>query len=559
MSSLRDFWVLARPFWTARTHYLAWLLLAGIIGLGLGLVQLNVAATYWNKEFYDALGAFNTSRLYPLLGYYCLLMAAGVVMAVYLDWLRKLLIIKWRTHMTETLSRAWLADNAFYRISLGAEPDNPDQRLAEDIDLLVTDSVDLLRSFISAVARIASFSVLLWSLSSGLALPFGNPEWRIPGYLFWFALLYALFGSLITERIGAVLQGLNYEQQKREAELRGELLRRRDHAEQIALYGGNAREHRRIMQRFGAVASNWRELMNRERTLGFFSGGYNRISALVPTFAALPSFMNRSITLGDLMQIETAFGQSIVAMSWFVQVYRSIAKWKATVLRLTQFRRALEEASRHRAPRQAACFEARGLSLRLPDGQVLLRDLDFRIESGVWTRLAGPSGVGKSTLIRTLAGLWPHYDGDFACAGGRCLFLPQKPYLARDTLAAVLSYPASVELPRDELDAALSRCGLGALAGRLDEVAEWDRVLSGGEQQRLAFARALLYRPDHLLLDEASSQLDAAAAQAMLEMLREQLPGTTVVCVTHQDALASHFVRAVELAPASGRRCVQPG
>ncbi|MEN3112030.1 ABC transporter ATP-binding protein/permease [Uliginosibacterium paludis] len=549
MSVLRDFWVLARPFWGTRHSRIAWLLLASVIGIGVLLVQLNVWFSYWNKDFYDALAVVDTARIYPLLGTYCGLVAAAVVMSVYLDWLRKLLILKWRAFMTEQLMADWLRDNAFYRLGLAGEPDNPDQRIAEDVNLLVTDSLDILRSFISAVTRIVSFAGMLWGLSSALVLPFVDQTLRIPGYLVWFAILYAIFGSFVAERIGHVLQSLNYAQQRREADLRAELLRRRDHAEQIAFYGGAANEHQRLMQRFGEIAANWRALMDRERALGFFSVSYNRINGLVPTFAALPSFMAKSITLGGLMQISTAFTQTASALSWFIHAYDEIAKWKATVARLTQFSQAIE-ATRHgrQALPQAAQLEARGLSLQRPDGQTLLPALDFSVKPGQWVRIAGRSGLGKSTLLRCLAGLWPFHQGALSLQRGRSLFLPQQPYLASGSLAALLSYPDPALQPEAAMRRALTLCGLPALASCLAQEAEWSRVLSGGEQQRVSLARALLQAPDCLFLDEATSQLDEAAAVALLDVLRRELPQVTLVCVTHQSRLSSLFDAQIDLA-----------
>ncbi|PLK47011.1 ABC transporter ATP-binding protein/permease [Uliginosibacterium sp. TH139] len=558
MSVLRDFWALARPFWGTRHSRLAWLLLASVIGIGVLLVQLNVWFSYWNKDFYDALAVVDTARIYPLLGKYCLLVAAAVVMAVYLDWLRKLLILKWRAFMTEQLMADWLHDNAFYRLGLAGEPDNPDQRIAEDVNLLVTDSLDILRSFISAVTRIVSFAGMLWGLSSDLVLPFVDQSVRIPGYLVWFALGYAIFGSFVAERIGHVLQSLNYEQQRREADLRAELLRRRDHAEQIAFYGGGAHEHRRLMQRFGEIAGNWRALMNRERSLGFFSVSYNRINGLVPIFAALPSFMAKSITLGGLMQISTAFTQTASALSWFIQAYDEIAKWKATVARLTQFRLAIENTRVSvRSFEQAERLEALGMNVNLPDGRALLEQVSFRVEPGSWVRLAGRSGLGKSSLLRCLAGLWPYFEGELRLQRGRSLFLPQHPYLATASLADILSYPAVHPLPEAAMQQALVLSGLGALQTRLAEEAEWSRVLSGGEQQRLSIARVLLQRPDCVFMDEATSQLDESAAVALHEMLRRELPGMTLVSVSHQSRLANLFDHAIQLEQGSEPKSVQ--
>lgn len=550
MKTLRDFYWLAQPFWGDKRNWKAWLLLLSIVGLGLVFVRMNVWFSFWNKEFYDALAVVNTEKIYPLLGQYCLLIAGAVLVAVYLDWLRKLLILRWREALTASLVAQWLQHHAFYRLGLRGEPDNPDQRIAEDVNLLVTDSIDILRSFISAVAKIVSFGGMLWVLSSQLVLPWQGGELRIPGYLVWFSLGYALVGAFITHKIGQRLLGLNYEQQRSEADFRAALLRKRDHAEQIALYAAEQREQHQLRNYFSGIARNWMALMNRERTLGFFTVSYYRVNTMVPMFAAMPAFLHKSITFGDLMQISTAFMQVSTAMSWFVQAYDELAKLSATIQRLTQFRRAIENEHAQWQPiPDAPQLQARQLRVQKPDGTPMLQPLDLQLSAGQWLHLEGPSGVGKSTLLRTLSGLWPYYQGQCSRHAGRTLLLPQQPYLPADRLDELLAYPAQIIPDAVTLQAALALVGLESLHDSLQLSREWGRVLSGGEQQRLSIARALIYRPDCLLLDEATSQLDDAASLALMQMLRRELPHCAVLSITHQPALHGLFEIRVPLQP----------
>ncbi|MFJ4056597.1 ABC transporter ATP-binding protein/permease [Pseudomonas sp. NPDC089743] len=340
----------------------------------------------------------------------------------------------------------------------------------------------------------------------------------------------------------------NYEREHREADFPASLLRKRDHAEQIALYRGEAVEREHLAERFRAIAGNWRQLMGRERNLSLFTVSYERLSLIIPVFSALPAFMAKTITLGGLMQIRSAFNAVHGSLSWFIKLYHKLVRWSAALQRLEQFEQAITASPRQAVTAtQGDCLCTRGLTLCRPDGSAMLRDLDLQAGQGQWLRLGGRSGVGKSTLLRTLQGLWPYCLGEWQLPPGRSLLLPQKPYMPHMSLRALLAYPQVQSIDDLQLIDVLGKVGLGALTGQLDKQAEWARVLSGGEQQRLSLARALLYRPDTLYLDEATSQLDLGSARGLLEMLRRELPGCTVVGVTHQEGLARLFDRTAAL------------
>lgn len=548
MNALRAFWRLSRPFWASRSQWLAWVMLGGVIGMGLLVVQINVWINAWSKTFYDTLGAFDTDALYALMGQYSLYIGAYVLIYVYLDWLRKGLVMRWRQSMTERLTADWLGDQAFYRLGLGDEPDNPDQRIAQDVDMMVDLSIELVASFVINLAQVGAFVVILWELSGTQTFSLFGTTFSIDGYLVWLVLVYTLLGSLVTHWVGKPLHDLNYEREHREADFRASLLRKRDHAEQIALYRGEAVERRQLSVRFQAIADNWRQLMGRERNLSLFTVAFERVSLIIPVFAALPLFLAKTITLGGLMQIRSAFTAVQGSLSWFIKLYPKLVRWSAALQRLEQFERAIAASRAQARPSSAGpCLCTEGLAVCRPDGSVLLDDLDVRVMPGQWVRLAGRSGLGKSTLLRTLQGLWPYCRGEWQLPVGRSLLLPQQPYLAKMPLRELLAYPAT-ETPNDaRLVGALHAVGLPALAARLDEECEWERALSGGEQQRVSLARALLYRPDTLYLDEATNQLDEDSARGLLKMLKRELPGATVIAITHQTGLATLFERTLVL------------
>ncbi|MEE4891707.1 ABC transporter ATP-binding protein/permease [Pseudomonas alliivorans] len=548
MNTLRTFYRLAAPYWLDRRQWLSWVLLASVIGLGLLVVQVNVLINTWSKTFFDALGGFNTGALYALMGEYVIYIAAYVVIMVYLEWLRKALVLRWRRAMTASTLENWMQGQAYYRLGLTGEPDNPDQRIAEDIAVLVDRSVELLASLIINTAQVGAFAVVLWNLSGVLTVQVLGQDVTIHGYLLWIAVAYTLLGTAFTHFIGSPLQPLNYQQQRYEADFRASLLRKRDHAEQIALYRGEAVEQRQLGERFEHIAGNWWQLMNRMRKLQFFTVSYDRVSRIIPVFAALPAFLAKTITLGGLMQIRNAFQLVQGSLSWFIEVYPRLAAWSATVERLGQFQQAIE-ATRGQVgkPEQGAVLRVENLVIHHADGSHLLGTLNFIAGPGQWLRIAGRSGIGKSTLLRTLQGLWPYYQGSWQLPGGSSLLIPQQPYLPSLALRQLLAYPAT-ECPADEvLVSVLHQVGLAQLVDSLAHEREWSRELSGGEQQRIGLARALLCAPQTLYLDEATNQLDEPSACQLLETVRQALPNTLIIGISHQPAVARLFSRTLTL------------
>lgn len=544
MNSLRTFYRLAAPFWRSGGQWLGWLMLASIIGMGLLIVQINVLINAWSKTFYDTLGEFDTQALYALMGRYVVYLAAYVLIVVTLDWVRKALVLRWRQAMTERFIQAWLADQAFYRLGLAGEPDNPDQRIAEDVEIVADLSVELVASFIINMAQVGAFISILWQLSGVQTFTLGSYSVTLSGYLVWIVVLYTLAGSLITHWVGRPLHRLNVDRQHHEADFRASLLRKREHAEQIALYRGEAVERQHLGERFQAISRNFWQLMGRQRNLSLFTVSYDRVSLIIPVFAALPAFLAKTITLGGLMQIRSAFGAVQGSLSWFIKLYPKLMHWSSAVERLGQFEQAIAATRvQARAPEIGDCLCIEGLEVLRPDGGVLMAGISVRVMPGQWLLIAGRSGIGKSTLLRTLQGIWPYCRGSWGLPPGRSLLLPQKPYLPSVPLRTLLAYPA-LEVPDDErLVSVLQQVGLPGLMTRLEVQAEWARELSGGEQQRIGLARALLYAPDTLYLDEATNQLDEPSALALLELLREQLPNCTVIGISHQRTLMALFDR----------------
>ncbi len=546
-SFLRQAWDLAWPYWKSEEKGSAIGLLAAIVALTLIMVWLNVRFNYWYNDFYDALQQYAWSKFWWQFAIFGMLAVSFIVVGVYAAYLQGILHIRWRRWLTERFMRSWLDDQAYYRLQLDqTTTDNPDQRIADDLNRFATQSLDLSLGLFNALVTLASFLSILWTLSGALTIPLGGGvEIAIPGYMVFAALVYAIGGTLLTSWIGMPLIRLRFDQQRYEADFRFSLVRLRENAENVAFYGGEAREFDTFQNRFAQVVKNWWGIIKRRKKLTWFTYGYGQVAIVFPFLVAAPRYFDKAIQLGGLMQISSAFRQVQESLSFIVNSYNEIAEYQAVVQRLSGFRWRMDEIGADRAAAQPIKIERAGagvavdaLDLDLPDGRPLRQDISLSAGPGRPLLITGPSGVGKSTVLRAIAGLWPFGRGRVRMADGRALFLPQRPYLPLGTLADALVYPSAAdELPRDHLVEVLHAVGLPQLSDRLDEEANWAQRLSMGEQQRLAFARVLLARPEIVFLDEATSALDEAAEMSLYRLLREAPWRPTVVSIGHHGAL----------------------
>ena len=561
MNILKKFSRLARPFWTGAHGRIQWLMLAVLIGFTLCSITISVWIAAWDKRFYDALAAFDGASMPALIVEYLGYMAMIIGCIVCGDWLQKRLIFRWRTHLTEQFQQNWLEGHKHYRLRLTGEPDNPDQRIAEDIYLLADKSIGLFRSFINNVAKFSAFVAVLWTLSGVQTFNIGGYSITVYGYLVWVALIYSIFSTIIAHLVGRKLKNLNIDRQHREADYRAALLRVRDHAEQIAFYNGGEAETGRLKQRYLRIRDNWRRLTNCEFRQETFWATYVRISIFIPILATLPMYLAKTMTFGDMMQTRTSFARVQDSFGWFTDSYRRLIEWAAVVERLSGFQTALEQVEQEGistarpAPaltlnnrRQGGILVLQNLTVHTQTGSPLLTDINLEAHAPEWVLLEGRSGIGKSTLLRALAGLWPYYQGSFALDGS-LLFLPQRPYLPADTLRHTVSYPRPACQDDRLIQTTLEQVGLGRLKNNLDEPYEWHGILSGGEQQRLSLARALLHKPQILFLDEATNQLDGESALTLMQVLKQNLPDTLVIGISHQPEIQALFGRKVNLRP----------
>ncbi len=556
--ALRTFLTLAFPYFRSEVRLRARLLLAAVIASELGLVYVAVVMNHWNARFFNALEQRSWDLLFPELINLGFLVCGVVITGMAQYFFGQSLIIHWRKWMTERYVGIWMADARHYRINfVDQNVDNIHLRIANDVLLFVQRTHELGTGLLGSVVALLSFAYILWGVSAIMPLPLFGVDLSFPGYLIWFALAYAVVGTLIAHIIGWRLIPLNFNQQRRESDFRFAIARVTDHAEPVALMGGEAVERGELQRRFGALVDNWLRLVRRQTRLTGFIQGYGHISTALPILIGTPAYLAAAIPLGVLMQTALAFQRVEGALAFCLSSYSKIAEWKAIIDRLSQFEAAMTLVDRPGLPGSAftvrpspsGTLSITDLVLRTADGEPIARVPDLDVVPGDRLLITGASGSGKSCLLRALAGIWPTGAGYIERpAQARMLALPQRRYFPLGTLRQALTYPTPADqVAEADILAAMEAMGIGALSARLDEVSDWSAVLSGGEQQRIGLARVLIHRPDVVLLDEAVSVFEEDEARELYRMLFDKLPHVAVISVGRSAVLASLHRRTFEM------------
>lgn len=541
----KDVWYLTKSYWQSEEKKKAFWLLTCIIALTLGIVFMLVQLNTWNNSFYSALQNYDAEKISSELIHFSWLAAIYIILAVYSYYLQQTLILHWRRWLTTRFIDIWLQNKTYYNLQMfGKDTDNPDQRISEDVRQFVEMTLGFAIGILKSLCTFISFVFILYQLSGPLSFSFMGKTWTIHGYMLWASLLYSVLGTYITHVVGRKLVKLNFIQQRYEADFRFSMIRLRESAESVAFYRGEAQEGRVFKNRFKLLLDNFWQLVNKQKQLVFLNSGYSQIAIIFPFVVAMNRYLSKEVSLGGLMQVASAFGRVQDSLSYFVDMYSSIAQWQAVVMRLTYFGRHMHEVSQQAeqfhverfATSEAVSVEQ--MQVNLPDDTALLQDINFTLQPGRNVLIKGVSGSGKSTLLRALAGIWPFVTGKINLPKTEeLMFIPQKPYIPLGSLREALLYPGKKPLSDEELLYLLDLCQIGYLRDKLDIVADWSHVLSVGEQQRLAFVRAHIQEPKWLFLDEATSALDEDTEAAMYALLAERLTQTTLVSIGHRSTL----------------------
>lgn len=537
-------------------------LFALAIALNLGSVYASLRLTKWTGEFYSAIEKVNSPEVVRQIGIFAIIVAINSCRGLAHEYIRKVIEIRWRRSLTQHAIGMWTRNKAYWHLANTAREriDNPDQRIADDCRLFTKGLLGEVLDLIGQIVGLFSYVALLWSLASfPLSLAFAGIDIEIPRYMVWAAFIYVAISSILTHLLGKPLKGLVSEQQKLEASFRFAMARWRTSFDEVALSGGEPAERRIFDQRFEAVAGNWRNLIRRELILGCFTYPFRHTVLRIPLFVALPGYLAGHVAFGGLMQLGMAFSNVVTTLSWFIFSYRDLADLVATSSRLDTFLRAAENAGGHtaygsiRIEPDGDRMALNGLRVRTPHGRELLVLDRLTLQQGEAVWLCAPSGTGKTTLAKTLAGLWPYADGEVFWPSDKTMFLSQKAYCPTGTLGDAIAYPRlAAEISADDLRAAIDDVGLGNLPLDHSLTSEdGTTILSGGEMQRLVLARVLLHRPDIVVLDEATSALDTQSEAALLAILRHRLPSSTFIIIAHRTPTGLEQIRTIKIAPSA--------
>ncbi|MDR3478078.1 MAG: ABC transporter ATP-binding protein/permease [Gammaproteobacteria bacterium] len=552
-------WQLITAYWRSEQRLFAYSFYIFVILMSISIVGMEVVFNYWYNYFYDALQDYDKHGALDLLIIFVFLATVFIVLAVYRYYLQSYLGLRWRNWLTNQFLTRWLEKKSYYYLeNFDAATDNPDQRIQEDIGSLVTTSLDLSVGLIASVTTFFAFIYILWTLSGHFVIPLG--KWGsidIPGYLVWVSIIYAIFGTFCAFKIGYPLVGLNFEQQRREANFRFSLVDLRSHAEHVALYRGEQHQKGILTGLFDRVLSNWYAIILRQKLLLWFTAGYNQVSVILPLVVVLPNYFSKVFKLGGLMQALRAFGQIQDALSFLINSYSQIAQWRAVVQRLLTFLNHMTEAEVHAVTENQFVHNVipqnkiitKNLTILTPFGEKLLEGINEEFVHGKNYLIKGSSGLGKSTFIRVLAGIWPYGSGEISLPENKSImYLPQRAYMPIGTLKEALLFPDKITSFSDErLISILNSCDMPELAKRLYDVSMWSEQLSPGELQRIAFARVLIHEPDWVFLDESTSALDLPHEKHLYELIKQMLPECSLVSVGHQPSVEEFHDYQVDL------------
>ncbi|MFS2151904.1 ABC transporter ATP-binding protein/permease [Rhizobium sp. Rhizsp42] len=563
---LKRFWISARGYWTRRGDKLAWPLSIGL----LALIGLNVCFQYginvWNRGLFDAIEKRDAPTVYFLGALFPPLVLGSVALVTIQVYMRMKMQRRWRSWLTKALIGRWLASGRYYQLNLiGGDHKNPEARISEDMRIATESPVDFVAGVIAAFVSASTFIVVLWMIGGALSLPILGTVITIPGFLVVTAVLYAIITSTSIAFIGRHFVKVSEAKNQVEAEFRYTLTRVRENGESIALLGGEDEERNDLEKTFGNVLHQWALLARQYMRTTLVSHGSMLIAPVVPVLLCAPKFLDGSMSLGQVMQAASAFTIVQSAFGWLVDNYPRLADWNACARRVASLMMSidgLERAEQSNALGRIKRGETEGdailslndLSVSLGDGTAVVKETEVEIQPGERVLVAGESGSGKSTLVRAIAGLWPWGDGAVNFRPDKRLFmLPQRPYIPSGSLRRAVTYPAGADTwTVEEIGGGLEQVGLGHLKDRIEDEAPWDQTLSGGEKQRLAFARLLLHDPDIIVLDEATSALDEKSQDRLMEMLIGELPKATILSVGHRVELEAFHSRKITLEKRDG-------